>query len=115
MSSTKETPRSQVVHFELRPGPAYRLSWARGRYSLQPHTEQTRAAYPELNNACGRRVTHFAEVAAQPADTIMLARAYGPTDDNGLPTLQSMAIAVAGTPHVYTTQSLATVLVFLHP
>ncbi len=115
MSSTKKTPPKQVAHFELRPGPAYRLSWARHRYSLRPHTEQSRAAYPELDNPRGRRVTHFAEVTAQPADTVMLALVHGPNDDNGLPTLQSMAIAIAGTPTVYTTESLATALVFLHP
>jgi hypothetical protein len=110
------TPHKRTVHFELKPGPTYTLHGFRGRYELTSHTERTRAAYPELNTEKGRRATHFAEVPEQQKDTIQLIRVYGPPDSNGIATLASMAVSVAGTGSaVYTTDDLAASLVFLDP
>ena len=110
------TPHKRTVHFELKPGPTYTLHGFRGRYELTSHTERTRAAYPELNTEKGRRATHFAEVPEQQPDTIQLIRVYGPPDSNGIATLASMAVSVAGIGSaVYTTDDLAASLVFLDP
>src|SRR5262245_16381986 len=110
------TPHKRTVHFELQPGPTYTLHGFRGRYELTSHTELTRATYSELNTEKGRRVTHFAEVPEQQTDTIQLIRVYGPPDSNGIATLASMAVSVAGTGSaVYTTEDLAASLVFLDP
>lgn len=109
--AAKET----ILHFELKPGKPYTLKAYGGRYDLQPHTEETRRLFPELDNAKGRSVTHFAAVTAQPPDTIQLLRVYGPPDANGIPTLESLAVSVSAASNVYTTEDLANALLFLHP
>jgi hypothetical protein len=117
MSTRPAEPTSlNFVHFSLPPGDGYVLKGYGGRYPLKPHTEETRAGVAELSTAEGRSATHYAQVAPQQSDTIQLIRVYGPVDGNGVPTLVSMAISVAGSSQsVYTTKDLAAALIFLHP
>ncbi len=93
-----EAKPSRTVHFQLPPGDDYVLKGFGGRYPLKSHTELTRRAFPELDTPEGRRATHYADAAVQPGDTIQLIRVYGANDGNGIPTLVSMAVSVAGEP-----------------
>jgi hypothetical protein len=112
MSQASARPANRDLHFDLRwLGPAhateaYTLHVGGRRHPLARHTGATAAAGSP---------THVAKGVAVPADKPQLLRVTGPNNQDGFPTLASVAIHTAGDAGSYSADDVAKAVVFMNP